>query len=588
MNIENENPCKRVIPIPQYYGTCWFNAILMIVLYSQNMRLFLKNRIKKIEKADEVQKFLFDIINSKFFEINNGNANMFYNKETDYHRPEYILHYLHKLDPERFIKEVPLPEKAIDEVNYEWGFFPEFYMDNFITLFGVKSEEIVMIDYVSETKKFYISMRYLDRFTEEALNNPNFDHMAIEHGTPESEKYYNMIKSYYKNKYKSYKENRCNILIIYYNNNISIRELKGLDSLYEIEPFKIENTITVNNNTFILDSMIFGNYNGYMCNRWHAISGITCHNKKYVYNGWITDTKDPALKEESIKIEENKKSNKILFKLLNNELDKYPNLEYDNTLNIEYLIQLIKVYHRLIKVDDLDWTIAYDNEEETEEKAKEREQKYINVAKEIGLYYINEDDKYNIISIKPLDKKIIKEYGNSTVKDKINGINIGYNKENINININDKKLNINILNYNIEENDKDYIETIRKKTVELNNILRMYYKPKLEIIIMRKNKKVIKYKFNEKTGNFGKKEENDNPCPLFDYDWFDLSKQQKSFCIDKENLCEFKMIEKNVGKMTEEEFEKDFKKKLCFNVNEGNNKHIFIKKSVINPTLIEE
>jgi hypothetical protein len=31
-------PCDRVVTIPQYIGTCWFNALLMTVFYSEAAR----------------------------------------------------------------------------------------------------------------------------------------------------------------------------------------------------------------------------------------------------------------------------------------------------------------------------------------------------------------------------------------------------------------------------------------------------------------------------------------------------------------------------------------------------------------------
>ena len=44
--IMEENFCSKVIRIPQYVGSCWFNAILMAILYSESSRhLLLKNNI---------------------------------------------------------------------------------------------------------------------------------------------------------------------------------------------------------------------------------------------------------------------------------------------------------------------------------------------------------------------------------------------------------------------------------------------------------------------------------------------------------------------------------------------------------------
>ena len=66
-------PCSEVITILQLTGTCWFNALLMVLFYSQRMREYmlsqnglhrifrdiLEHRYRKINAADEV-----------FFEMN--------------------------------------------------------------------------------------------------------------------------------------------------------------------------------------------------------------------------------------------------------------------------------------------------------------------------------------------------------------------------------------------------------------------------------------------------------------------------------------------------------------------------------------
>ena len=50
-----ENNCENLKVIPQFLGTCWFNAFLMSTLYSQNAR---KIMIKVSKKWDIKNKFL--------------------------------------------------------------------------------------------------------------------------------------------------------------------------------------------------------------------------------------------------------------------------------------------------------------------------------------------------------------------------------------------------------------------------------------------------------------------------------------------------------------------------------------------------
>ena len=44
------NQCEKVITIPQFTGTCWFNSILMVTLYSHRMRQLLLNKIKSMDE----------------------------------------------------------------------------------------------------------------------------------------------------------------------------------------------------------------------------------------------------------------------------------------------------------------------------------------------------------------------------------------------------------------------------------------------------------------------------------------------------------------------------------------------------------
>jgi hypothetical protein len=60
---------------------------------------------------------------------------------------------------------------------------------------------------------------------------------------------------------------------------------------------ELNNEITYNNETYILDSCILGNYN-IVGNMGHAITGITCNNNRYIYNGTFIKEKsfeDPKI-----------------------------------------------------------------------------------------------------------------------------------------------------------------------------------------------------------------------------------------------------------------------------------------------------
>jgi hypothetical protein len=48
------------------------------------------------------------------------------------------------------------------------------------------------------------------------------------------------------------------------------------------------------NAVYKLESMLLNNHNSDSCNMGHALAGVTCRGQRYMYNGWVRGTKDPA------------------------------------------------------------------------------------------------------------------------------------------------------------------------------------------------------------------------------------------------------------------------------------------------------
>ncbi|AGE49601.1 hypothetical protein ATCVCan0610SP_782L [Acanthocystis turfacea Chlorella virus Can0610SP] len=56
------------------------------------------------------------------------------------------------------------------------------------------------------------------------------------------------------------------------------------------------NTITYNSNKYVLDSCILPSYvTTKACTMGHAVAGITCNDKRFVYNGWAVDSGDSSM-----------------------------------------------------------------------------------------------------------------------------------------------------------------------------------------------------------------------------------------------------------------------------------------------------
>ena len=84
--------CKNVITIPQSddIGSCWFNTLLMSILYSQNSRKLLlnDNYLERRPPSDKTSKLLNQLLRKNY--IQHDNAYDYFK----YMRPEKILKYL--------------------------------------------------------------------------------------------------------------------------------------------------------------------------------------------------------------------------------------------------------------------------------------------------------------------------------------------------------------------------------------------------------------------------------------------------------------------------------------------------------------
>lgn len=295
----NSKFCNKVITIPQYEPTCWFNAILMAILYSQHSRKLLLDDNIFSRKKTKITKILNHIL--KYQYISNKYAEQYFNIMT----PGKILKYLD------LIKEF---RKSITNN----GWFSEFFLSVFIekacyktcitldlynnNIYVELKKKIRFIDIINNSK--YEGVDILDdkisdidlqNHIIQKLSEPNPDYIFINigHETSTNAPY---------TKHLINNSSRINHIINLKNYNIITQ---GLEEIKDI--------ITFNGDSYILDSCIISNYNQNIIQLGHAIVGITCKNQKYVYNGWIRSTKDPAmLVNRNIKDDDNDENQKLL------------------------------------------------------------------------------------------------------------------------------------------------------------------------------------------------------------------------------------------------------------------------------------
>lgn len=278
--MDKTNFCNSVVTIPQFLGTCWFNVILMALLYSQNSRklLLYNNNFKQQKSA--VFKIFYDILYKNY--ISPEKAKRYFNVM----RPENILYHL-------------ISDKKLLNTMVKKGWSHNLYIGRFINYIGKK---YILFDYYNNN--FYCGIT--DNI-EEIFHNGNLT------------KVLNIlaIKPYI-NKIKNINgkialnpdylivnlwDNLANDKDTFFINKYIKQSINSLGDTHALKNMGIKNTlnsfaniITFNGDKYILDSCLLANYNKDANVGSHAIAGITCKKKRYVYNGWMRATVDPAKK----------------------------------------------------------------------------------------------------------------------------------------------------------------------------------------------------------------------------------------------------------------------------------------------------
>ena len=267
--------CKNVIAIPQSddIGSCWFNTLLMSLFYSQNSRKLLlnDNYLARQRASNKTAKLLNQLLRKNY--ISHENAYDYFK----YMRPEKILKYLNIITDKNLFKE-----------KLKQGFDPRMFIHHFIKKLGKSSIHIDIFkgELYGNFNLVYGHLEYQGKF----LNAQTlFDLRRSDFKTNQDYIVVNPLQDretdgeYEKMFYTSINFNRhLNIL-----NKINL-DTHGIktDGI-----LSFEDKITYDGDTYILDSCILGNFNARTAGG-HVITGITCNNGRYVYNGWLRDVVD--------------------------------------------------------------------------------------------------------------------------------------------------------------------------------------------------------------------------------------------------------------------------------------------------------
>jgi hypothetical protein len=257
-----KDKCDNVITLKQYGPTCWFNSILMAVLYSDESRKLLLKKSKKWNKKILIFKTLKHILEKKYLRSNNIYNDYEY---FDKIRPEYILEKLYKYNKKKF---------SFNPKIKKGGYAPALYIRKVYKLLGAK---VLFLDYKD-------NLLYYSKYNNTVVNN------SLGKKGPSIEF---TVKFVSREKVLEKFENP-DVIIINFTKNI-INDIPEYYKVPKDSPFyniiSFNDKVAIKGMNYIQDSVLLSNWNRTEIGG-HSIAGIKCKGNKYVYNGWTRGTID--------------------------------------------------------------------------------------------------------------------------------------------------------------------------------------------------------------------------------------------------------------------------------------------------------
>ncbi len=265
--------CNQVITIPQYSGTCWFNAILMALFYSQGMRKVLMSKTKQWDMSPKLRKVFTDILKRRYKSaVMKQHAYLFFKVMS----PEEILRILHEESPETFNFN---PFKRIGYINVT-------YVPRLLNMFCVKTLHLDAV-VKDKTLQLYLSIVYAGlKLKTVAHKNPKKKRLRY---------------------VRTWEEKKVNVdvgeidvvVIKFYERAFQVVK-ENLFAELPLADFESGEPLIFAGKEYLHDSLLLTNFNFNTCAKGHDIAGVTCENERFIYNGWTRSTIDPALKDKAI------------------------------------------------------------------------------------------------------------------------------------------------------------------------------------------------------------------------------------------------------------------------------------------------
>jgi len=276
--------CDNYPVIPQYNGTCWFNVIITACCYSENLKNLMITKSKYWDKSNSFFKFIKTIL--KYSYSNDSKIKKMFIKE----KIDYILFkYLNYFD-KNLIKIMRTMVHYYYNNTESLVYYDLNYIITFFKKIKISCLDVIILDNDTYLVDFYKNFNLNVKKTK--INREMYSYSIksrIEVSGINWELNNKLIKPNYKNKIPE--------VIVILPNTLSFLAFGISDAdlyKYTSKDFKnnFKNNFTNNSNNYIeykgykykLDACIITNYNKTGVR--HVILGITCNNKRYIYNSF--------------------------------------------------------------------------------------------------------------------------------------------------------------------------------------------------------------------------------------------------------------------------------------------------------------
>ena len=278
--------CELVSTIPQITDTCWWNAILVMMLYSQGVRGVIKRKadrwIAHHSRSAVGKRIVTDILKimASYKQPDAHLARRVFRELT----PEHLLETLHEYNPRKFTFD---PSRHTRNS-------PNIYLENMLRFLGIATLNIDLGagGQMHHAPTFDSSTDGSRANFDQIISNAGRSTVAVS-AVPSGRNGKLQIHTFRRRSADSLKRDEENPRII----RLNIDTVYGVVNYprdYGIsqssfspapDPDAMPERFSYRGNVYVADSMYVSNYNGERCGAFHAICGVTCAGRRFMYNG---------------------------------------------------------------------------------------------------------------------------------------------------------------------------------------------------------------------------------------------------------------------------------------------------------------